>query len=238
MRALAAIVVAMLIALAAPASAQVIGDVDDIRIGAGDAVALGLLVPLDITLYAREPRPRASLGQSPDLDLRLREALAWAPERRHAAGLTSDVLLWSFAVSGMAAPMVDTTEPAPSRTRSLLVGTEAMLGTYAVTAVLKHAVRRARPDVETNPEHEGYASFPSGHTSTAFAGATLLTVYAWQYDWMADDTRWVVPAASYTLAALTGYLRAGARRHWTTDIIAGAVIGTGSALTIWHLRTR
>lgn len=238
MRRLAALVIAMLFAIAAPASAQVVGDIDDIRIGAGDAVALGLLVPLDVTLFVRDPRPRASLGQSPELDLRLREALAWAPERRTAASRTSDALLWSFAVSGIAAPAVDTTQTSASRSRSVLVGAEAMLGTYAVTAILKHAVRRARPDVDTDPHHEGYASFPSGHTSTAFAGATLLTVYAWQYDWMADETRWVVPATSFTLAAFTGYLRAGARRHWTTDILAGAVIGTGSALTIWHLRTR
>lgn len=238
MRSLVVMLVTLLWFVAAPARAQIGGDVNELRIGAGDAVALGLLVPLDVTLYVRDPRPRAQLATSPDLDLRLRQALAWEPERRRAAALTSDALLWTFAVGGFAAPMVDTGSTTRERSRAVLVGAEAMLGSYALTATLKHLVRRARPDVEEFPDHEGFASFPSGHTSTAFAGATMLTVYAWQFDWLDDGSRWVVPATTYTFAALTGYLRAGARRHWTTDIVAGAVLGTGSALTIWHLRTR
>lgn len=99
----------------------------------------------------------------------------------------------------------------------------------AVTAVLKPLVGRARPYVgagayafrafaSTDARH----SFPSGHATHAFALAAGV----------ADETRrpWVA-AAAYGTAALVGWSRVHDDQHWTSDVVAGAVVGTAAGLT-------
>lgn len=61
------------------------------------------------------------------------------------------------------------------------------------------------------------SSFPSGHTTVAFAAAT---VFALEY----KDKPWV-PVLSYTAASLIGLSRITENKHWLTDIIAGAALG-------------
>lgn len=60
-------------------------------------------------------------------------------------------------------------------------------------------------------------SFPSGHTTVAFAAAT---VYAKEY---ADKP--IVPILAYTGAGLIGLSRITENRHWTSDVFVGAVLG-------------
>jgi membrane-associated phospholipid phosphatase len=60
-------------------------------------------------------------------------------------------------------------------------------------------------------------SFPSGHTTVAFAAAT---VYALEY---ANKT-WV-PIFAYTAASLIGFSRITENKHWATDVLAGAALG-------------
>ncbi|MBP7080740.1 MAG: phosphatase PAP2 family protein [Rhodocyclaceae bacterium] len=71
---------------------------------------------------------------------------------------------------------------------------------------------------EERPDKSDSNSFPSGHTSVAFASAT--TIYR-RYGW---DT--ALPA--YALAALTAVGRVEAKKHYWHDVAAGAVIGTTS----------
>ena len=88
--------------------------------------------------------------------------------------------------------------------------TEAIIYTFVMTKSLKLAIGRRRPN-GTNRQ-----SMPSGHTSTAFASATSL---AYSYGW-----KWGVPA--YILATFVGLERIVENAHWTSDVVAGAVIGT------------
>lgn len=60
-------------------------------------------------------------------------------------------------------------------------------------------------------------SFPSGHTTVAFAAAT---VYALEY----KDKPWV-PVFAYTAASLIGLSRLTENKHWATDVLAGAALG-------------
>ena len=80
---------------------------------------------------------------------------------------------------------------------------------------LKYSVRRMRPDGSTRN------SFPSGHTATAFMGATMLhKEYGWRSPW--------ISFAGYAAATITGASRIMNNQHWHTDILGGAIIGVGA----------
>ncbi len=78
----------------------------------------------------------------------------------------------------------------------------------ATTFVLKHAMRRPRPDGEPR-------SFPSGHAAGTFAAATVVHRHY--------GIKGAIPA--YTLAVLISGARLQANSHYATDVIAGAAVG-------------
>jgi len=96
--------------------------------------------------------------------------------------------------------------------------TKTMAGTLGVTYALKWTVRKGRPNGENN------LSFPSGHTSVAFASAAFIQrTYGW---------KWGLPA--YGLAAYVGYTRITVKKHDGWDVFSGALIGT--AIAYWFTR--
>ncbi|MEO5583258.1 MAG: phosphatase PAP2 family protein [Saprospiraceae bacterium] len=68
------------------------------------------------------------------------------------------------------------------------------------------------------PNNSDYLSFPSGHTTEAFAGATLFC------DHYAKGKLWL-QILTYTTASSVGVLRILKNRHWANDVIAGAGLG-------------
>lgn len=62
-----------------------------------------------------------------------------------------------------------------------------------------------------------YSSFPSGHTTVAFAAAT---VFAMEY-----KNQPLIPIISYSAATLIGLSRLTENKHWPTDILFGAALG-------------
>jgi membrane-associated phospholipid phosphatase len=98
----------------------------------------------------------------------------------------------------------------------------------AITHVTKNIVKRKRPFEEYSfivkrSDGGGY-SFPSGHTSAAFTTATSLSLYF---------PKWYVIVPSYLWASSVGYARMYQGVHYPTDVLAGAVIGAGSAWLGW-----
>jgi membrane-associated phospholipid phosphatase len=95
-------------------------------------------------------------------------------------------------------------------------------------AVAKYTAGRARPDNESDPlQWKGPfkgESFYSGHTSTAFAVASVL---AYRY----RETPWV-PATAYSIATLGSLGRVYHNHHWLSDALFGAMTGTAIGLFI------
>jgi hypothetical protein len=98
-----------------------------------------------------------------------------------------------------------------------------------VTPLLKKTVGRLRPSQgsdadEYRPLSSGQ-SFPSGHTTEAFAVASVIA---------ARSDGWVVPTVAYTLASAVGFARMNDRAHFASDVVAGAVIGTAIGHAVVH----
>jgi hypothetical protein len=86
-----------------------------------------------------------------------------------------------------------------------------------VVNTIKHTVKEQRPD------GSNYHSFPSGHSATAFMGATML-----HYEYGLTRSPWY-SVAGYTLATATGISRIVNNKHWLSDVMVGAGIGIMSA---------
>lgn len=122
-----------------------------------------------------------------------------------------------------------------------LHGTEAVVISGIVTAVIKDAAGRARPYVslDTSPHdfgfgrglHKGggYQSFPSGHTSAAFAAAAAVTTESQRW-W--PKGIWLVAPAMYGGATLVGMSRMYDNAHWASDVVVGAAIGTFGGIKV------
>ena len=118
-------------------------------------------------------------------------------------------------------------------------GTEAAILGSAITGALKVALGRSRPYVsnDTNPHDFKFAkgtksdrqSFPSGHTTTAFAVASSVTAEVHR---MWPQYQWYVGPVMYGGATLVGLSRMYHDQHWASDIALGAAVGTFSGLKV------
>jgi membrane-associated phospholipid phosphatase len=115
-----------------------------------------------------------------------------------------------------------------------LHGTEAIGVGLGTAFVIKSIAGRERPYVtgDTNPHSFGvlrglrghdWSSFPSGHTTAAFAAAAAVT--AETKDWW-PRYHWAVGTAMYGGATLVGLSRIYNDAHWASDVVVGAAIGT------------
>ncbi|MDR0763943.1 MAG: phosphatase PAP2 family protein [Bacteroidales bacterium] len=110
--------------------------------------------------------------------------------------------------------------------RTLVLGS-SMIICASIVQSSKRLTSVTRPDGSNN------RSFPSGHTATAFLGAHILfREYKETLPWLG--------ITGYIVAATTGAMRIINRKHWFSDVIAGAGVGIISVelsylmLPIWH----
>jgi hypothetical protein len=108
---------------------------------------------------------------------------------------------------------------------------EASAISALLTATLKEVVGRERPNRGNGPfrfrPFSGNASFPSGHSTEAFALAATVSEHF-------EDNFWVALPA-YGLASLVPLARTRANDHFLSDVFVGAAIGTSTAKTIVDL---
>lgn len=91
------------------------------------------------------------------------------------------------------------------------------LASYAVMATIVNGVKYTAK--ELRPDESTHNSWPSGHTATAFVGATIL-----HKEYGLTRSPWY-SVAGYTLATATGVMRVLNNRHWVSDVLSGAGIG-------------
>jgi membrane-associated phospholipid phosphatase len=99
---------------------------------------------------------------------------------------------------------------------------DAAVVNFTYTEIIKVAVGRERPNGQDNK------SFPSGHTSQAFAMASVAQQH---YGWKIG-----VPA--YALAGLMGASRIHEDKHWLSDVVAGAALGAIVGRTVVRVNSR
>lgn len=123
----------------------------------------------------------------------------------------------------------------PRTRRAGIVSLLAMaLGLLCTNVVLKHLVARARPWVTV----EGLAhlvtendpnSFPSGHTTAAFASAL-----AWWHTLPGRQSR----MAGLCMAVLMGLSRLYVGVHFPSDVLVGAAVGAACGILAWQIAKR
>jgi membrane-associated phospholipid phosphatase len=121
------------------------------------------------------------------------------------------------------------------RSAELGLRTIESIGAAGFTSlIIKSVAGRARPYVvsDTNPHDykfgrglrdDRYTSFPSGHVTTAFAAASTASQEI-SYLWPQASHLWT--PILFTTASLVGVARVYEDKHWASDVIAGAAVGT------------
>jgi len=174
----------------------------------------------------------------PGMDVSVRTAIVWSNPA--PAALTSDILvaavplglgLWDFFEAQAAGGFRTAAE-------DLLVITEAMAIAGALTTVTRYTTVRIRPFAyygQGSGVPEDRLSFWSGHTTTAFSAAAAAGYVAQVRGY--DSWPWVY-ATGFTAAAAVSYLRMAGDKHWMTDVLVGAAVGTGIGFLVPWLHRR
>ena len=118
--------------------------------------------------------------------------------------------------------------------RAALLSVESFAVAGLFTFALKFSTGRTRPgSANSSGEWSGPnfddVSFPSGHTSSAFAIATVIASEYEEHPW--------VPPVAYGLAALTGLTRLNDNKHWASDVFFGGALGYLVSKTILKLHS-
>ena len=88
---------------------------------------------------------------------------------------------------------------------------------YGIMALLVNSIKYTAKEIR--PDGSSRNSWPSGHTATAFAGATIL-----HKEYGMTRSPWY-SVAGYAVATATGIMRVLNNRHWVSDVLSGAGIG-------------
>ena len=121
-----------------------------------------------------------------------------------------------------------------------LHGTESLYLAQTLVRLVKGLAGRARPQVDIeNPrsfklgrgfkDDDNYRSFPSGHSGMAFAAAAAVTSETSR--WWPKST-WYIAPVMYGGATLVAISRMYDNKHWSSDVMLGAAIGTFSGLKV------
>jgi membrane-associated phospholipid phosphatase len=164
--------------------------------------------------------------EPPAFDEAARGALRWRSS--DAPAIASDVLAYGAVPAvGLGVGFFVSGRDAKAAGVDALIAAETVALAGLAGEAVKLAVARRRPAAHASgaerASSDDDASFYSGHASAAFAVATSFATCA---SLRGDRDAWVAWATGLPLAAVTGYLRIAADRHYLSDVLAGAGAGT------------
>lgn len=188
-------------------------------------IVAGSVVAGTIILYTRDEKIRDVFQRNKNSFLDNTSRYFFEPM---GSGLIAIPLMGGFYLYGKI-------KKSPKAVRVSLNSAKAFVLTTAFTYAIKYLTHRHRPN-QDNPANpnlwEGpfgsfdYDAFPSGHTSAAFA---IATVFASEY----RDKIWV-PVLAYIMASGAGLSRIYDDKHWASDVLFGAALGYGiGKLVYW-----
>lgn len=100
--------------------------------------------------------------------------------------------------------------------RRIKIMAKATFYSGLTTMILKQVVGQRRPDSDNR------RSFPSGHTTTAFAFASVIAM----------EHEWYWGTAAYAMATVTAISRIHDNAHYLHDVVAGATIGSAFGIAL------
>jgi len=139
-------------------------------------------------------------------------------------------LLSTVGLAGAGLVLARRGEPQAAAAEDIAVYGQALLVTSGLTQVFKTVIARPRPYVyDASPSgrvaRDDVSSFPSGHASAAFAAAAAYWSIMHRRGEAGRRTPQII--GLFALASATAALRVAAHKHFPTDVVAGAVLGTG-----------
>ncbi|PZF94369.1 PA-phosphatase [Micromonospora deserti] len=184
---------------------------------------------------------------------------SWSPLRRLDTAVTDALAVYAAEHSSWVRLMslwTDVFAPMPLRFGALLlviwlarrkarqlavwVATTMLVGGL-LGPLLKLLVGRSRPELPDPVAQAPGLAFPSGHALNAVLAAGVLLVVFLPYARRHRPTaRPLVWAAALLLAVVTGFSRVALGVHWTSDVLAGWLLGTAvvaataAACTVWR----
>ncbi len=118
---------------------------------------------------------------------------------------------------------------------------EAITVSSLVNQTVKFSVNRARPYTHEIAQEwypntkDDNLSFYSGHTSLAFSLAVTAGCIAHERNYASEPYLWAIGLPS---AALIGYLRVSAKKHYLSDVLVGSLLGSATGFLVTYLHSK
>lgn len=183
------------------------------RISKADLPAIGGLAAGGLVLYSLDGQIRHAFHRSRS---KLNDEISEQAEKLGNGGYDAAIVA---AYGGLGLLLKDA-----GMQDTALLAAESFLAANAAGTLLKYSAGRARPYAEDGKRRftpfrfkTARTSFPSGHTVSAFS---LASVFA------ARSGSRAVKILAYSLASSVALQRVYADKHWASDTLAGAALGT------------
>ena len=183
------------------------------RISKEDLPVIGAVAAGGLVLYSLDGQLRHGFLKNKS---RLNDNISKSAEKLGNGGYDAAIVA---AYGGLGLLLKD-----PYMQDTALLAAESFLAANTAGTLLKYTVGRARPYAEDGKRRftpfkfkTARTSFPSGHTVSAFSVASVFA---------ARSGSLTVKVLAYSLASSVGLQRVYADKHWASDVLAGAAIGT------------
>ena len=136
---------------------------------------------------------------------------------------------WSFGIIGAFEVWGEACGDAIAKNTAMDALTASIIGPGLIGTSVKYAVGRERPSTTSRTfkfrPFSGNQAFPSGHAAQAFAVATAIAE---------NYPTWWVQTLCYGGAGLVAFARVEQDAHYTSDVVAGSLLGWAVARAVVH----